>query len=528
MSVKFSRGLPTDGLVLYYDFGNPRCSGRFQTANSATGGNTIVERTFNNQVCVLHTFTSLGVSTFTPNQFFEIIGIVVAGGGGGGGIIGGGGGAGGVLYVNREVNASPVEIYVGRGGRGGAGWNSLNQAGERGENSRFGHLIAYGGGGGGAFGGNGVSNWFGQPINSPVNGGCGGGSTLSIAAGVAVVGQGTEGGTGGNNDRGGGGGGNGSSGGSPSGATAGAGGAGNDWSGYFGTSFGVSGRIGGGGGGGSRGGVAGITGGGTGGSGGGGNGTINTTRAQDGTANTGGGGGGAGYNGDSYVQVGGNGGSGLVLIQYPKYNSLHDLTGLFTDSTDYKEYLDADPHGVITYSSTGGGSLVFNGTNTRLEVPSNPNLILNAMTISLWVFSSNFDTNGYFIEKTAGGVKDTGYSLFIQNQSLYFRTINTSPADSWLSAINSLGLVNNAWNNIVVTFDGIYKRFYRNGVLNTVSAPVVGSVFQGTGPTYIGSSGTTFSSHFNGRISTLSVHNRALSDSEILTNFNLMKSRFGL
>jgi hypothetical protein len=67
-----------------------------------------------------------------------------------------------------------------------------------------------------------------------------------------------------------------------------------------------------------------------------------------GTVNTGGGGGGAG--GDTY-QVGGNGGSGVVIIRYPSnYADAASTTGspTFTNTGGYK-----------IYKFTGSGSITF-------------------------------------------------------------------------------------------------------------------------------------------------------------------------
>lgn len=265
-------------------------------AINATGGAVGNSGTYRS-----HTFTSNGVFTVTGEGSVEIL--VVAGGGGGGGAMGGGGGAGGVLVVsNYFLPIGEYEVVVGSGGIGGMAYSQAGQAGSRGENSSFGtELVAIGGGGG--------AGWTGHLSTS---GGSGGGGNHSVAAAAGTPGQGHAGARGDNttNMRSGGGGGGAGEPGSE--GEAGVGGKGGDGIAFAGSYYG------GGGGGGleERTGVVSSSGGGIGGLGGGGYGSMGKIRAEDGAPNTGGGGGGAGYNGNATGQMGGDGGSGIVVVRY--------------------------------------------------------------------------------------------------------------------------------------------------------------------------------------------------------------------
>ena len=257
--------------------------------------------------------TASGQTTYTwtpPNTTRSANVLVVAGGGGGGGVIGGGGGAGGVVYKTEQtLNSASYTIKVGQGGTGGNGWNTATQGGTPGKDSVFGSYTSAKGGGGGA-------HHAGNTLSTVTNGGSGGGSALPDATGgtsTQTDGYGNDGGDGGNAHMGAGGGGAGSVGGDTRASAGGNGGEGL-FVGVFGEIYGESGWFAGGGGGGVRDGVGRING--TGGLGGGSDGTITTTKAQDGTAHTGGGGGGGGYNADTSAQIGGSGGSGVVLVRY--------------------------------------------------------------------------------------------------------------------------------------------------------------------------------------------------------------------
>lgn len=240
---------------------------------------------------------------------FELI--VVGGGGGAGSNYGGGAGAGGLITSSGQLSSGTYQVIVGSGGAGGFG-------GANGENSRFGNLVAVGGGA--------------SPLG---NGGSGGGASGASGFGVfgsGTLGQGNNGGVIYNSTSPGGGGGAGSTAGAASNNTGGAGGSGSFSAVFALTGFGSpAGWFAGGGGGAGSGvrGVGGIGGGGTAGAG-----TIPSN--GNGVANTGGGGGGTVNAG-----VGGNGGSGVVMVRYT--GSPRGTGGSITQYGPYTYHIFSNP-----------------------------------------------------------------------------------------------------------------------------------------------------------------------------------------
>ena len=319
------------------------------TSMNATGGDTI--QTIGGYR--IHTFTTVGSATFTPNMAGSVEVLVVAGGGGSGGGIGGAGGGGGVLYsASFAVSASPITVTVGGGGAGGA---DIFTAGTNGGNSVFSSLTAIGGGGGGGDAAN---------LNGKT-GGSGGGSASEGSQspntgtpGSGTAGQGYAGGSAieaAPNYGTGGGGGAGQAGANGTSTTGGKGG--------DGLAFSISGTstyYGGGGGGGTyAGGTAGQ-----GGLGGGGNGAAGTGAGQNGTNGTGGGGGASGQKTNGYFS---NGGSGIVIIRYStssgNINSYQTSSKLsYAINTPLFSQLSAS----ATASAVGAYSLrAVNGTTTK-------------------------------------------------------------------------------------------------------------------------------------------------------------------
>jgi hypothetical protein len=239
----------------------------------------------------VHTFTTVGTSTFTVTggTLSNVEYLVVGGGGGGGNCNGssywgtGGGGAGGMLSGLAVLSSQAYTITVGAGGASNS----------NGGNSAFDiFATAVGGGRGG--------NALGFSNRTGGSGGSGGGGGgYAAAAGSSTAGQGNQGGTApGGSDNGGGGGGAGAIGGNASGSLAGHGGIGLQNS-ITGSSIYYSG--------GGAGGSGNNTSWSSGGSGGGGD----TNQA----GMNGRGGGGAG--GQGVGTAGKSGGSGVVIIRYP-------------------------------------------------------------------------------------------------------------------------------------------------------------------------------------------------------------------
>ena len=250
---------------------------------SATGGVITFDGNFK-----IHTFTSsanFDVSIAPVGQTIELL--AVAGGGGGGSFAGGGGGAGGLIYeASRSVTVQNYPIVI---GSAGAGAPSRSVKGTNGNNTTFDGLTSIGGGAAGS------------ELSNPNIGGSGGGGSRFIQTGAnGTFAQGFQGGNSLNTDGGGGGGGSSEIGGNSGGGKGGDGG--------DGLAFSISGTLQNyAGGGGAAGALIGL-----GGNGGGGNGnnSANTINPINGVANTGGGGGG------SWINVGANGGSGIVIIRY--------------------------------------------------------------------------------------------------------------------------------------------------------------------------------------------------------------------
>lgn len=162
-------------------------------SNEAANAQTVTDITVNGLDYRVHTFTASSDFTVTDDIDVEYL-IVAGGGGGGGGWQGGGGGAGGMLEGTTSLSPQTYKIVVGSGGVGAMGSNILvnQRESSNGKDSSISVLgtalfTATGGG-------RGASE---TPNHAAGSGGSGGGGTHnSNARGTGTAGQGFDGGEG--------------------------------------------------------------------------------------------------------------------------------------------------------------------------------------------------------------------------------------------------------------------------------------------------------------------------------------------
>ena len=411
------------------------------------------------------TFSSVGTTSWTVPEGVESVEVLVVGGGGGGGgagiayACGGGGGGGGLVYsASYAVTAgNSITVTVGGGGSGGSSTNNGNAGG----NSVFGTLTAYGGGygGGNANGGNGGSGGGAGTYLDDHNGGT-----------ASPSGQGYNGGNSYYNNcyhwsclclclwasaAGGGGGANAAGGSGSVPDVAGNGGAGKSYS--------ISGSAvtyAGGGGGGTYSGTAG-----TGGAGGGGNGGEN---ANGGAGTDGlGGGGGAGCTG--VIRNGGDGGDGIVIIKYTKFEKT------LTTSTGAGGTVTTPGIGTYTYGKNQVVSVLatadscyrfdsWTGTAVTAGKVADPNDASTTVTMSdNYTLTANFIWNCYDLTISSGDGGDVttpGEGTFEDYASGQVVNIVATPDDchafvNWSGDTGAIANVNAA--STTITMNGNYS-----------------------------------------------------------------------
>jgi hypothetical protein len=192
-----------------------------------------------------------------------------------------------------------------------------------------------------------------------------------------------------------------------------------------------------------------------------------------------------------------------------------------------------------TFNSSNGGSIAFDGTNDFGSFPTG-NLPSGNSEISFncWIkWNGTYSTiYGDFI---IGYGNDQGPNLV---PLIIIRATNKASLEfgSGSGVVNSsTSITSGSWVNISATYDKSFNKIYINGSLDGTTAYSSASIqLSGSNGTN-GGIGTIFSVYgnlstparygaFNGNVSLVQIYNRALSASEVLQNYNAIKSRFGL
>lgn len=171
-----------------------------------------------------------------------------------------------------------------------------------------------------------------------------------------------------------------------------------------------------------------------------------------------------------------------------------------------------------TFSSSGGGSFVFDGTDDEVNTSYGPTL--GDFTICIWFKDNASATYGRLVDKSYTG----GFWL----------GRNASTPNSWGGGIKEtsdpygifLTLTDGQWNYLTSIRSGSNHILYGNGITNTTSNTVTSSSLDSTTISIGAWSGAETSQRFKGDIGVVQVYNRALTSTEVLQNYNAGLTRF--
>lgn len=192
-----------------------------------------------------------------------------------------------------------------------------------------------------------------------------------------------------------------------------------------------------------------------------------------------------------------------------------------------------------TFSSADSGSLVFDGLNDRVHIPSASDRFtwtpsgagLNNMTIEFFV-KSNDTNDGFFISKPWNGNGE--YNYYIKNNNFYNQIGNQS------HSLNYTSISSTSWQHICAISTPTQKAIYRNGVVyvnftnhgmtNNIPTSGNGSIPLCLMSLYPYNSGWVGNTAFSieGNMSLIRIYNRVLSADEVLQNFNALRGRYGI
>jgi hypothetical protein len=208
-----------------------------------------------------------------------------------------------------------------------------------------------------------------------------------------------------------------------------------------------------------------------------------------------------------------------------------------------------------TFDTENGGNIIFDDVDDHAIITDNPSINFpTALTVSLWLNTGNkittsHDGDCFYIKgdsqnPSPSGSVDSGNPAIFIDGSYYWRGPVQDPANTTLRSSYeppSGFLQTNTWYNLTYTHISTNDPIiYKNGVVqsgftystgprnsngslplgtNNFNATIAGDQYRIIGVT---------ASTTNEKIAAVHVYNRALSEEEVIQNFNALRARFGL
>ena len=189
----------------------------------------------------------------------------------------------------------------------------------------------------------------------------------------------------------------------------------------------------------------------------------------------------------------------------------------------------------VGFTSSNNGSFVFDGTNDYIVVPHSSSIsasTTNSFTLSTWFLSTVNGTSSTL--EIVNKRNNTAGPTYV-SYGLSWRRVSTTDTvfarvsftDNSVLDLNSTALNQNVWYSATETFDGTNHKLYINGALNQ-SESISGKTILDDGFPLTINSYTGASEFLAGKTSIVLYYNRALSQQEILQNFNATRFRYGI
>ena len=169
-----------------------------------------------------------------------------------------------------------------------------------------------------------------------------------------------------------------------------------------------------------------------------------------------------------------------------------------------------DANKAPAWSSEGGGSLLFDGTDDVLKVPDSDGLDLDGdgLTLSCWVKRSSA-SSGNLVKKADAS---NGYRLWITASGAVQFEVLFSGTTKTVTSATTIPL--NTWKHVVARYNGSKLRVFIDGATDRAKTAATDSLAATTEPLWLGYYDAT-NHHFHGYLDDVSIYDRSLSNGEI-------------
>lgn len=197
-------------------------------------------------------------------------------------------------------------------------------------------------------------------------------------------------------------------------------------------------------------------------------------------------------------------------------NTLNDLSG-------------NGMNGTLSNVTTTATAFTFNGSNSQVSIPDNAILEPGTGNWTIEVWFKPTVINGTLLGKYNNGGQTANISYALRMGSNVIRA-DFSNGSTGLSSDNYT-LTPNNWVQMVYIWNKTNNVLYTysNGVLKQTKTITISGILNSSTNLFLGSyNGGEYAQYFNGQIGVVRMYNKALTDSEVLNNFNTTKGTYGL
>jgi hypothetical protein len=180
-----------------------------------------------------------------------------------------------------------------------------------------------------------------------------------------------------------------------------------------------------------------------------------------------------------------------------------------------------DLQGNFNFSLVGGvsfsnGEMVFDGNSGYAQTVSNPSIPSGSSPISLEIYARSTFNRPFVVSKTSPSSETLNFNF--SNNQLGLTSTNSGNTDFSVSVSN----ISNTYYHLVATYDGSFVRLYRNGILvgTSTSGRLLGGNSAPLRLMCFDPSNSPYAWFVNGAIKVFRLYTKALSDAEVLQNYN--------
>jgi len=178
----------------------------------------------------------------------------------------------------------------------------------------------------------------------------------------------------------------------------------------------------------------------------------------------------------------------------------------------------------------------FNGSTSQVSIADNALLEPGSgnWTMEVWFYVSSLSTSAVILGKFDNGglAQNVSYSIRVSTTRNIFAQFSNGQPSTFVNSTGYIISLNN-WYQVVYVWNnnggsGTIQTFINGSLIGTVNHSFV-SILNSTNPLYLGSyNNGEYSQYLNGRIGITRLYNNALTTSEVLSNYNADKSKYGL